>query len=246
MVKFHIFTLFPEALGSYLGTSILGKAQARGLVRMDLHQLRDFSEDKHRTVDDAPYGGGPGMLLRVDVLYRAWASVTGGVRDPSRFETWYMSPQGEVLTQPWLRRESARLGPVSGGGEREVLIFCGHYEGVDERFLELCVDREISIGDYVLMGGELPALVLVEGLVRLLPSVLGSEESHESDSFEGNLLKTAEYTRPRVFQGLSVPEVLLSGDHGRIQAWRREEALLRTQRKRPDLPLSSRRIGGNS
>jgi tRNA (guanine37-N1)-methyltransferase len=224
-LEFHFLTLFPEVFAPVLGSSLLGKAQSRGLVRYVTHQIRDFSEDKHRTVDGTPYGGGEGMLLRADVLHRAWKKALP--RKSARARTLLLSPQGRPLTQErakaWVR------------DYRKLVLVCGHYEGVDERFIEKCVDEEVSIGDYVLTGGELPALVLADVLTRLLPGVVGNSRSLSEDSLEGGLLKYPQYTRPAVFEGLLVPEVLLSGNHGKIAEWRQSERVRRTREKRPDL-----------
>jgi tRNA (guanine37-N1)-methyltransferase len=223
-LQFHFLTLFPELFPAILGSSLLGKAQEKGLVSYSLTQIRDFSTDKHRTVDDTPYGGGAGMLIRADVLHAAWKSVQ---REGARVRTLLMSPQGQPLTQELAKRLATE--------NDELVIVCGHYEGVDERFIELCVDEEISIGDYVLTGGELPAMVVADAVTRVLPGVVGNENSVTGDSLEGGLLKYPQFTRPRVFEGIEVPEVLLSGNHQAIQKWRAEQSRERTRRKRPDL-----------
>lgn len=228
-LKVSFLTLFPEIFPSVLSASLLGKAQDRGLVSFEVIQIRDFATDKHRTVDDTPYGGGEGMLLKADILHAAWESaLKKGPADafPSRKRTILLSPQGKHFTQS-KAKELAQY---------EHLIFvCGHYEGVDERFIDLCVDEEISIGDYVLTGGELPALVLADAITRLLPGVVGNERSVTQDSLENGLLKYPQYTRPREFRGLEVPLILLSGNHVGIEAWRFEQMKERTARKRPDL-----------
>lgn len=228
-MQFYFLTLFPEIFPPVLSSSLVGKAQQSGKVSFHTVQIRDFAEDKHRTVDDTPYGGGEGMLLRADVLYRAWRSVVPETeeQDPG-VVTILLSPQGALFSQDLAKEFAA---PAI----RKLVLVCGHYEGVDERFIERCVDREISIGDYVLTGGELPALVLAEGITRLLPDVVGNAASVTSDSLEGGLLKYPQYTRPRDFEGLSVPDVLLGGNHGEIEAWRRAQAEARTRIKRPDL-----------
>jgi tRNA (guanine37-N1)-methyltransferase len=227
-IRFQILTLFPEVFGPFLSSSLIGKACAKGLACFDTIQIRDFSKDKHRSVDDTPYGGGEGMLLKVDVLHAAWESACAASRTRSGEKplTILLSPQGPKLTQSMAKELTAH---------REIILVCGHYEGVDERFIELCVDREVSIGDYVLTGGELPAMVLAEAVTRLLPGVVGNEQSITQDSLEGDQLKYPQYTRPREFQGLSVPDVLLSGDHQAIAKWREKEGAVRTQNKRPDL-----------
>ncbi len=216
-------TLFPDAMRPYLEASLLGKAAERGLVRFEWVQIRDFALDKHRSVDDVPFGGGAGMLLKVDVLHAAWKAARGD--RPAR--TVLLSPQGRVL-------DGAYAAEMARRDERLILV-CGHYEGVDERFIEMCVDEEISIGDYVLTGGELPALVLAEAVVRRLPGVVGDEGSVASDSLEDGLLKYPQFTRPREYEGRAVPDVLLSGNHGAIERWRVEQSAERTRRKRPDL-----------
>jgi tRNA (guanine37-N1)-methyltransferase len=223
-LKFQFLTLFPEIFAPVLQSSLMGKARERGLVSFETVQIRDFTTDKHRTADDSPYGGGEGMVMKADVLHSAWrvASARGGEKS----RTIFVSPQGRLLDQE-LARELSR--------EESLIVVCGHYEGVDERFVELCVDDEISIGDYVLTGGELPALVLADAVTRLLPGVVGNERSISEESLEDGLLKYPQYTKPREFEGLAVPEVLLSGDHGQIARWREAQALERTRRKRPDL-----------
>lgn len=204
----------------------MGKAQKKGLVSFEAVQIRDFATDKHRTVDDTPYGGGEGMLMRVDVLHSAWKAARGESKEGERVATLLLSPQGPRFTQEMAKELS---------GYDKLILVCGHYEGVDERFVELCVDREVSIGDYVLTGGELPAMVMADTITRLLPGVVGNERSLTEDSLEKGLLKYPQYTRPREYEGLQVPEVLLGGDHGEIAKWREAQMRERTARKRPDL-----------
>jgi tRNA (guanine37-N1)-methyltransferase len=230
-LQFHFITLFPEVFGPALASSLLGKAVQNGRVAFQVHALRSFSEDKHRTVDDTPYGGGEGMLLKADVLDRAWQQATRSEvakpQDPTpRRLTILTSPQGKLLTQE-LARELATYD--------ELVVISGHYEGVDERFIDRRVDLEVSIGDYVLTGGELPALVMADCVTRLLPGVVGNDRSVTEDSLEGGLLKYPQYTRPRDWEGQAVPEILLSGDHGKIAQWRQAQRLERTRQKRPDL-----------
>ena len=204
----------------------MGKAQKKGLVSFHPVKIRDFATDKHRTVDDTPYGGGEGMLMKVDVLHSAWKSVQPEAGAPGKTATLLLSPQGRRFDQEMAKE----LSQYS-----RLILVCGHYEGVDERFVELCVDQEVSIGDYVLTGGELPAMVMADTITRLLPGVVGNERSLTQDSLEGGVLKYPQYTRPREYEGLKVPDVLLGGDHQAIADWRRQQAEERTDRKRPDL-----------
>jgi tRNA (guanine37-N1)-methyltransferase len=224
----QFLTLFPEMLRPTLEASLLGKAAEKGVLRFTLHQIRDHATDRHRTVDDSPYGGGEGMLLRADVLHRAWTAAikSSTASDPSKRRTILLSPQGPLLTA----EKAKSLAAID-----EIIFVCGHYEGVDERFIDVCVDEELSIGDYVLTGGELPALVATDAVARWIPGVVGKEGSVSGDSLEGGLLKYPQYTRPPVFEEHVVPEVLSSGNHGAIEKWRREQAIARTKAKRPDL-----------
>ncbi len=221
-MHFDILTLFPEMFTGPLTTSIVGKAQESGLVSIDVWNIRDHALDKHRIVDDAPYGGGAGMVLKVDVLVRALEAVRGDSDAP----VIYLSPQGKVFNQQ-IAGQLARLP--------RLILLSGHYEEIDERVREHWVDFELSIGDYVLTGGELPAMVVVDAVTRLLPGVLGDETSSQQDSFQDGLLDYPHYTRPAEFRSLAVPEVLLSGHHGNIERFRRKEALRRTLLRRPDL-----------
>lgn len=222
-MRFDILTLFPEMFSGPLGTSIIGKAQERGLLTVNLWNIRDYAQDKHRTVDDTPYGGGAGMVLRPDVLVRAIEAVRG---DDSSVPVVYLSPQGRVFNQQ-MAVELAKLP--------RLILLSGHYEEIDERVRQHWVDWELSIGDYVLTGGELPAMVVVDAVARLLPGVLGDESSHQEESFQQGLLDYPQYTRPAVFRDLQVPEVLLSGHHEQIRRYRLKEALRRTLLRRPDL-----------
>lgn len=223
-LRIDIVTLFPEAIRPYLAASILGKAQEKGLVFIKVHNLRSFSQDRYRTVDDYPFGGGPGMVLKPEPLVRAVRFISEYTQSqPLVIVT---SPQGELFTQS-IARELAT--------KSHLLILCGRYQGIDERVIEITGAREISIGDYVLSGGELPALVIVEAVVRLIPGVLGDEESLRYDSFSEWVFGPPQYTRPRVFCGLEVPEVLLSGNHALIEKWRKDKALEKARKVRPDL-----------
>jgi tRNA (guanine37-N1)-methyltransferase len=221
-MRVDVITLFPDMFQGPLTESILGRAVRTGIVDLHLVNLRDYATDKRGTVDDAPYGGGAGMVLKPEPLFAAVEDLAG---ETSRVV--FMSPQGEPFAQPAARRLS-RLG--------HLVIVCGHYEGIDERVRQALVDEEISVGDYVLTNGALAAMVVLDAVVRLLPGALGSDESPATDSFaEDGLLDYPEYTRPAEFRGMCVPEVLLAGNHGNIAAWRREQALLRTSSRRPDL-----------
>lgn len=222
-MRFDVLTLFPDMFSSPLRESILGKAVGKGLIQIRTVNIRDFASDRHQVVDDSPYGGGQGMVMKVEPIARAIEQVKG--EDPSAW-TVYLTPQGKPFDQAGARRLASRS---------HLILLCGRYEGVDERVKALFVDEEISIGDYVLTGGELAAMVIIDSVSRLLPGVLGSDQSAEEDSFVDSLLEYPHYTRPSNFKGHCVPEVLLSGDHGAISLWRRREALKRTWMRRPDL-----------
>lgn len=224
-MRVDVLTLFPEAfVGGPLAISVVKRARERGLLDLHVHNIRDWATDRHRTVDDYPFGGGHGMVMRVDVLDRALEAVQA-MAEPRGLVV-YLSPQGERLTDR-IVRELAR--------EPRLVLVCGRYEGVDERFVEHCVDREISIGDYVLTGGELPAMVLIDAVARHIPGALGDEASSADESFADGLLEHPQYTRPAEYKGWRVPEVLLSGHHAKIAEWRREQRVLRTRQRRPDL-----------
>lgn len=225
MLKFHVVTLFPELIFPYFQDSILNRAIKNKILEVSFYNLRDYSSDKHKQVDDTPCGGGPGMLLKVDVLYNAVTNIKNKLNDVEA-KVVYLSPQGLKLTNIKARSFSKYSN---------LILVCGRYEGVDQRFIELLVDEEISIGDYVLNGGELPACVLIEAVSRFLPKVVGNLESVDTDSFENGYLKYPQYTRPVDFNGLKVPEVLLSGNHQAIKNWREEEACNCTKKKRKDL-----------
>lgn len=219
-----VITIFPEIFTSYMNESIMKRALEKGLVRLDVHNPRDFPEDKHRTVDDYPYGGGPGMVMKPEPLSRAIEHVKSDGVDTL---TVMLTPQGRVFNQQ-VAEELSRE-------QRRLLFLCGRYEGIDDRIRRLYADDELSIGDYVLTGGELPALVIIDAAVRLVPGVVGEEESLREESFTWGILDYPHYTRPPEWRGLRVPDVLLSGNHGLIARWRRREALQRTLRRRPDL-----------
>ena len=220
-MKFSVLTLFPEML-SFLGESIIGRAINKGIIETEYINIRDFSKDKHRRVDDYPYGAGGGMVMQPQPIYDAYKSVAG----ESKPHVIYMSPQGKTLTQD-KARELATYD--------HIVILCGHYEGVDERILEEIVDEEVSIGDYVLTGGELPAMVVIDSVCRMIEGVLDSEETASAESHYNGILEYPQYTRPPLFLGREVPEILLSGHHANIEKWRREQSILRTYKKRPEL-----------
>jgi tRNA (guanine37-N1)-methyltransferase len=222
-MQFEVFTLLPEIFPPYLESSILQRARTRGLIDVRVHNIRDYTHTKHHTTDDTPYGGGGGMVMKPEPVFEAVASVlepSGGI------PVILLTPQGRVFSQS-IADELAR--------HEKIALICGRYEGVDERIREHLVTDEISIGDYVLTGGELPALILIDAVARLLPDVLGDPTGAQDDSHAMGLLEYPHYTRPPEFQGWGVPEVLLSGDHAKIEKWRREQALLRTYKKRPDM-----------
>ena len=226
-MRFDIMTLFPEMFETFINTSIIGKAVLKKeLVQINAVNIRDYSESKQRKVDDAPYGGGNGMVMMFQPIYSTYLALTDTEKLESKPRVIYMSPQGRVLTQ----KIAAELA-----GYDHLIILCGHYEGVDERVLEEIVDEEISIGDYVLTGGELPAMVLIDSIVRLLPGVLSSEECHIEESHSNGLLEYPQYTRPESINGREVPAILLSGHHENIKKWRCEQSLKRTREKRSDL-----------
>lgn len=222
-MRIDILSAVPRLLDSWFGESILQRAQSKGLVEVHLHDLRDWSTDKHRRLDDYPFGGGAGMVMTIEPIQRAIAQLKAE-RDYA--EVIYMSPDGQLLDQPLANQ-------LSTGGN--LLILCGHYKGVDERVREHLVTREISIGDYVLSGGELAAAVLSDAVIRLLPGVLGDETSALSDSFQDGLVAPPAYTRPAEYEGWKVPDVLLSGHQAKIDAWRHEQAVERTRQRRPEL-----------
>lgn len=230
-MRFDVFTLFPEVFEAYLQVSILQRARQRGLVEVHLHNIRDWTTDKHHITDDEPYGGGGGMVMKPEPLF---AAVEGMLGTPPLCPVILLTPQGRLFTQSVAQQlASGELGPHRGGPR--LALLCGRYEGVDERVRQHLVTDEISIGDYVLTGGEVPAMVLIDAVARLLPGALGDPSGAWQDSHAYGLLEHPHYTRPPEFRGWAVPEVLLSGDHARIARWRREQALRRTWERRPDL-----------
>lgn len=224
-MRIDIITLFPEMCESVLSESIIGRARSSGKVEIVCHQLRDFAFDKHRRVDDAPYGGGMGMLMMAEPIALCFESICEELGQKPHFI--YMSPKGEVVTQQKVKAMAETF--------ENICILCGHYEGVDQRVLDMYIDEELSIGDYVLTGGELPALVLADSLSRMLPGVLSSDECFELESHFSGLLEYPQYTRPEVWREEKVPEVLMSGHHANIEKWRREQAIKVTLERRPDI-----------
>ncbi len=228
-MQFEVFTLLPEVFPPYLESSILSRARQRGLIDVRIHNIRDYAHDKHHVTDDTPYGGGGGMVMKPEPVFDAVESVLGldsGHAQPPPFPVILLTPQGRVFTQ--------RVAEELSSYDR-IALLCGRYEGVDERIREHLVTDEISIGDYVLTGGELPAMMIIDAVSRLIPGVLGDPTGAEDDSHSMGLLEYPHYTRPPEFRGWKVPEVLLSGDHAKIEKWRREQALTRTFTKRPDM-----------
>lgn len=223
-MRFHIMTLFPEMVLQGLNTSIIGRAAEKGLLSIEAVNIRDYTLSRHKKVDDYPYGGGAGMLMQAQPVYDAWKSIVDRIGTPPR--TIYLTPQGPSFTQS-MAKELAR--------EEDLIFLCGHYEGIDERVLQEIVTDYVSIGDYVLTGGELPAMVMVDAISRMVPGVLTNDESGSTESFEGNLLEYPQYSRPEEWHGKRVPAVLLSGNHKKVEEWRREQSILRTKERRPDL-----------
>ncbi len=221
-MRIDILTLFPDMVRQALGESIIGRGQEFGLLQIEAHNIRDYTLDKHRRTDDYPYGGGMGMVMQCDPLYQCWQAVCGG----EKVHTILMSPQGAPFCQ-------AKARELLGRGR--FLLVCGHYEGVDQRFIDECVDEEISLGDFVLTGGEIAAMAITDAVCRMVPGVLADETSFTEESHFSGVLEYPQYTRPEVWHGRPVPPVLLSGHHKNIQAWRRLQSLLRTRERRPDL-----------
>lgn len=223
-MRFHIMTLFPEMIRQGLETSIIGNAIENGIVELNVVNIRDYTLDKHKKVDDYPYGGGAGMVMQAQPIYDAWLSIVESIGYQPRCI--YLTPQGRVFDQPMAKAYAM---------DQDLIFLCGHYEGVDERVLEEIVTDYVSIGDYVLTGGELAAMVMVDAISRMVPGVLTNDDSGTSESLEGGLLEYPQYSRPAVWNGKNVPEVLLSGDHKRVEEWRHEQSVLRTLRNRPEL-----------
>lgn len=225
-MDFHIMTLFPDMVRDGLNTSILARAVQRELISITTYNIRDYTSDKHKKVDDYTYGGGAGMLMQAQPVYDCYAAVTAAQRTRQRIRTIYVTPQGKTFDQKM-------AGELAS--EEQLIFLCGHYEGVDERVLEEIVTDYISIGDYVLTGGELAAMVMVDAIARLVPGVLNNHDSAQTESFTDYLLEYPQYSRPEVWHDKRVPDVLLSGDHAKVDAWRLEQSVARTKERRPDL-----------
>ncbi len=225
-MRFDIMTLFPDLVTTVLGESVIGRAQKSGAITVRAHNIRDYSKDKHRRVDDTPYGGGKGMLMMAPPIYDCYQAILQDAGQMASRRVVYLSPRGKVLTQ----QKAKELSELD-----HLVLLCGHYEGVDTRIIEEIVDEEISIGDYVLTGGEIPACILVDAVARLVDGVLAAPECYENESHSAGLLEYPQYTRPVEFMGRQVPDVLLSGHHANIEKWRAEQALEITRKQRPDL-----------
>lgn len=223
-MRIDIMTLFPDSLLSVLHESILGRAQAKGLITIEAHQIRDFTTNKQNQVDDYPYGGGHGAIMQADPLYNCWCHILDEIGGPAH--TIFMSPCGKTFTQS----DARRLAEYDN-----LLLVCGHYEGIDQRFIDECVDEELSLGDFVLTGGEIPAMAVADAVCRLIPGVLGDEACFTEESHWDGLLEYPQYSRPEVWHERQVPPVLLSGHHANIARWRRKQAILRTRERRPDM-----------
>lgn len=223
-MDFHILTLFPDMIEQGLSASILGKAQEKGLINLNLINIRDYADNKHKQVDDYPYGGGAGMVMQPQPIFEAFNSIINNLSESPRVI--YLTPQGKTFNQDMA---------IEFSKEKSLVFLCGHYEGIDERVIENIVTDEISIGDYVLTGGELAVMVMIDAISRLIPSVLNNKDSAQTETFHNNLLEYPQYTRPADYNGLKVPDILLSGHHENIERWRKEQSLIRTAIKRPDL-----------
>ena len=223
-MRIDILTLFPDSLGDVLSESILGRAQERGFIRIEAHQIRDYTANKQCQVDDYPYGGGRGAILQADPLYHCWCHACDEAGGP--VHTIFLSPCGHTYTQA----DAKRLSKLEN-----IILVCGHYEGVDQRFIDECVDEEISLGDFVLTGGEIPAMAVADSVCRLVPGVLPDAECFEDESHWDGTLEYPQYSRPAVWHGRQVPPILVSGDHAKVARWRRKQSLLRTRERRPDM-----------
>lgn len=223
-MNFHVLTLFPEMIMNGLETSILGRAAAKGIVSFEAVNIRDYTLERHGKVDDYPYGGGAGMVMQAEPIYRAYAALVEKIGKKPRVI--YMTPQGQTFNQS-IAEDLAK--------EEDLVFLCGHYEGVDERVLEMIATDYLSAGDYVLTGGELPAMMMIDCISRLVPGVLNNNVSAEFETFRDNLLEYPQYTRPEVFMGKKVPDILLSGHHANVEKWRREQSIIRTLKNRPEL-----------
>lgn len=224
MIRFDVLTLFPDMFRAVLGDSIINRAAEKGIIELNFIDIRDFTKNKHRKVDDYPYSGGGGMLMAAQPIYDAYQSIVKDL-DYKPF-TVYMSPQGKVFTQ----KTAVELSEY-----KHIVILCGHYEGVDQRVLDMIVDAEISVGDFVLTGGEIPAMAVIDAVSRMIPGVLSNENSYSDESHFSGLLEYPQYTRPEEFMGVRIPDVLISGHHANINKWKRQEALRNTLKKRPDM-----------
>ena len=227
-MKFDVMTLFPDMVNGVLSESIIGRAQSGGLIEVSCHNIRDYTLDKHRKTDDTPYGGGVGMVMTCQPIYDCYQSIVKNIPETNKKRVIYMSPKGRIFSHDKAKELS----------QYDNLIFlCGHYEGVDQRVLDLIVDEEISIGDYVVTGGEIPACIVIDAVSRLIDGVLASSECYEGESVASGILEYPQYTKPREFRGVEVPEILLSGDHAKIDRWRLEEAVKITRERRPEMLL---------
>ena len=223
-MRIDIMTLFPETLGDVLSESILGRAQERGYIHIDTHQIRDYTANKQNQVDDYPYGGGRGAIMNADPLYRCWEAICDEAGGP--VHTIYLSPCGHTFRQA----DAIRLSKMDN-----LILVCGHYEGIDQRFIDECVDEEISLGDFVLTGGEIAAMAVTDAVCRMVPGVLADPECFEDESHFNGLLEYPQYTRPAVWHGRAIPEILTSGNHEKVRQWRRKQSLRRTRERRPDM-----------
>ncbi|MBQ7751521.1 MAG: tRNA (guanosine(37)-N1)-methyltransferase TrmD [Clostridia bacterium] len=223
-MKFNVLTLFPDMLRSVLGESIIGRAEEKGIIELNIVNIRDFSKDKHKKTDDTPFSGGGGMLMTPQPIYDAYMSIADGRKEKPH--TVYMSPKGKVFNQ----EKAKELSKMD-----EIVLLCGHYEGVDQRVIDMIVDEEISIGDFVLTGGEIPAMAVIDAVSRMLPGVLANEKSYGDESHFDGLLEYPQYTHPQEFMGRKIPEILISGHHKNIEKWKREQSLIITKQNRPDM-----------